>query len=419
MEVNLALNSLFTTKRTSEFERQSTIRDFETSLCQREAEAMATFEEAKVAHSQRDLHARIRCAEAIMKAKLEYRMAIQEARMARCAELQDSEVVYSEVLSEATAKKSRECANLHQMHAENLRDLEAQAIRAENRGCQDFLLAHQMLLHRAPHSVREESYSSYSLLLGLSSLSLQHISFTTTPQAEANPSSAASTAISIKPETRRSPLPKRQCSSEDVQEDMSSDEDFSPVSQEEQPHSKRGKMVNWQTSMKPGHSDAFNRDSDLVKEAKAHCFATHPWDWTQRNMNDLSDIFKGLTQSADLLGKCIFEMQDSWKGPDYLKCTNYVLLDLPKGLKFLRAVSTKESPKIMGLKSINNPESLQCFAGYTYCPWCRKDGQNKGTIVNHLRTEHYKLGLVCNLCFSCPTTLADTLRWHECINHMS
>ena len=148
----------------SDLERQSAIRDFETSLCQWEVEAMATFKEAKVAHSRRDLHTRIRCAEAIMKAKFEYQMAIQEARMARCAELRDSEVVYSEVLSEATAKKSCECTNLCQMHAEHLQDLEAQAIRAKNRSCQDFLLVHQTLLHRAPHSVREESYSSYSLL---------------------------------------------------------------------------------------------------------------------------------------------------------------------------------------------------------------------------------------------------------------
>ena len=38
-----------------------------------------------------------------------------------------------------------------------------------------------------------------------------------------------------------------------------------------------------------------------------------------------------------------------------------------------------------------------------------KDGQNEGTIINHLRTVHYKLGLVCDLCFGCPTMMADTL----------
>ena len=67
-----------------------------------------------------------------MKAKLDYRMTVQEARMAWCAELQESEVAYSEALGEAAAKKSHECTTLHQMHAEHMWDLEAQAIRAEN-----------------------------------------------------------------------------------------------------------------------------------------------------------------------------------------------------------------------------------------------------------------------------------------------
>ena len=178
-------------------------------------------------------------------------------------------------------------------------------------------------------------------------------------------------------------------------------------------------MANWQTSMNSSHSDAFQWDSDLVKQARAHSFDTHPWDWTQRNMNDLSDIFKGLALSTSLLDECIFEIQDSWKGPDHLKHANYVLLDLPKGLKFLRAVSTKESPKIMGLKGIHDPEALQHFASYMFCPWCGKDRQNEGTIVNHLRMDHYKLELVCNLCFSCPMNSADTLHHHGCINCMT
>ena len=194
---------------------------------------MAAIEKAKAAHSWRDLHARVKCTKAIMKAKLNYRMTIQEARKARCAELQESEVAYSEALGEAAAKKSPECTTLHQMHAEHMEDLEAQAIRAKNRSCQDFFLVHQMLLHRALHSVKEESYSSYSLLLGPYSLFLQHVPFTPAPQAKVNPSSAASTATSVKPETRQSSPPIRQCSSEDVQEDMSGDEDFPPVSQEE------------------------------------------------------------------------------------------------------------------------------------------------------------------------------------------
>ena len=194
---------------------------------------MATIDKAKAACSWRDLHARVKCAKAIMKAKLNYCMTVQEARMAQCAKLQESEVAYSEALSEAAAKKSHECTTLHQMHAEHMWDLEGQAIRAKNQSHQDFLLAHQTLLHQALRSVKEESYSSYTLLLGPYSPFLQHVPFTPASQAEVNPSSAASTATSVKPKTRQSSPPKRQCSSEDIQEDMSGDEDFPPVSQEE------------------------------------------------------------------------------------------------------------------------------------------------------------------------------------------
>ena len=104
-----------------------------------------------------------------------------------------------------------------------------------------------------------------------------------------------------------------------MQEDTSGDEDFPPASQEELAHPKKGKMVNWETSLKYSHSDAFNRDSGLIKEARAHYFAMHPWDWTQGNTEDLSNIFRGLVQCAGLLDECIFELQDLWRGPDHLK----------------------------------------------------------------------------------------------------
>ena len=104
--------------------------------------------------------------------------------------------------------------------------------------------------------------------------------------------------------------------------------------------------------MKSDHADAFSRDSDLVKEARAHYFTTHSWDWINGNMEDLSNIFKGLAQEAGLLGKSIFEIQWSLKGQEHLKQANYFFQTQPKGLKFLREVSARESPKEMGLKGI-------------------------------------------------------------------
>ena len=175
---------------------------------------------------------------------------------------------------------------------------------------------------------------------------------------------------------------------------------------------KRWGTPTWSTSLKPSHAEAFSQDSDIVKEARIHFFSNHPCDWVNDGTNDLSDIFKGLAESTSLLGEAIYEIQLSWTGPKELKQANYALQSLPKGLRFLRVVPTMESPKVMGLMGIHNPDALWRYAGYTYCPWCGKEGQNEGTVVNHLRTTHYRLGLMCNQGFGCPTVMSDSLCWH-------
>ena len=66
---------------------------------------------------------------------------------------------------------------------------------------------------------------------------------------------------------------------------------------------------------------------------------------------------------------------------------------------------------------IHDTDALCCFNGMTHCPWCGKEGQNEGTIINHLWTVHYRLGLVCKNCYGYPSTsLAElpTLRGGRC-----
>ena len=87
------------------------------------------------------------------------------------------------------------------------------------------------------------------------------------------------------------------------------DEDFPITLQEGLPSSKKGKTADWLSSLQPSHTDAFSQDSSPVKEARAHYFATHPWDWTHGNMDDLSDIFKEPAQGTSLLGESIYEIQ--------------------------------------------------------------------------------------------------------------
>ena len=173
--------------------------------------------------------------------------------------------------------------------------------------------------------------------------------------------------MSPKSEPTQSQWPKRQNPSPDLPRDMFIDEDSPKGLQEDLPCSKREKTNNWFSSLKPSRVDAFCQDSSPVREARECYFTTHPWDWYQSNMDDLSDIFRELAQSTGLLGESIFKLQQSWDGPDHLKHGNYILRSLSKGLKFLRRVSTKESPKIMGLKGIHDPNALRHFASYTYC----------------------------------------------------
>ena len=126
-DVHLAINSMFTAKRSSDLEIQQAVQDFEASLCHREAEVTTSNKKAKVACSRRDLRARVKCAKAVMKAKYEYWMTIQEARAERCTKLEESEAIYSEALNGNMAALSL------QEHMEHMWELEACALMAENK----------------------------------------------------------------------------------------------------------------------------------------------------------------------------------------------------------------------------------------------------------------------------------------------
>ena len=73
-------------------------------------------------------------------------------------------------------------------------------------------------------------------------------------------------------------------------------------------------------------------------------------------------------------------------------------------------MSPSELPKIMGLKGVHRPDALCHFVGLTSCPWCGKEGKNEGTVVNHLHTMPYKLGLVCSRCLHFPSITSEAIQ---------
>ena len=89
-------------------------------------------------------------------------------------------------------------------------------------------------------------------------------------------------------------------------------------------------------------------------------------------------IFPELAVSASLLRTNIYEIQASWTGSEELKQANYTLWSLPKGLKLLRVVPTLESPKIMGLVGIHDPDALQHFLASLTVPGVGKKAKMKG-----------------------------------------
>ena len=163
--------------------------------------------------------------------------------------------------------------------------------------------------------------------------------------------------------------------------------------------------------------EVFSWDSDLVKEARKDFFSKHSYNFVMEGTCNLSEVFRQMATSAELLGTSIYEIQASWTGPNELRQANYALKSLPKGLKFHCVVPPSKSPKIMGLVGIHDPDALHHFSNVTHCPWCEKEGQNEGIVVNHLWTVLYRLGLLCNKCYDCPSTTSDTLcchSWQDC-----
>ena len=202
------------------------------------------------------------------------------------------------------------------------------------------------------------------------------------------------------PVPKQSPKPKRQHPSPDPVDTMPLAKTTSKTAPEEPPNSKWWEVPPCNWALKWSHSEVFSQDSDLVKEAREEYFSKHSYNFTTEGTCNITEIFRQMAKSAKLLGTSIYEIEALWTGLDELRQANYAL------------VPPSESPKVMGLVGIHDPDALCNFNSMTHCPWCGKEGQNEGTVVNHLWTVHYRLGLVCNKCNNCPSMSLDTLHCH-------
>ena len=106
------------------------------------------------------------------------------------------------------------------------------------------------------------------------------------------------------------------------------------------------------------------------------------------------------------------KMQEVWAGRQEFKAANHATKASQWVLLFFHTVSPTELPNIMVLKGIHSPEALHQWGCHLFCPWCGKEGQNEGTVVNHLWNVYYHLGLICAWCQDYFAMSVDTMRQH-------
>ena len=143
---------------------------------------------------------------------------------------------------------------------------------------------------------------------------------------------------------------------------------------------------------------AFSKESELIRVARQAYYKTHQPNYEQEGWYDLSSTFWEMAASANLMGTEVCKVQEAWTSLKDLRVVHHVAKTSPKDICFFRIVLPTKSPKIMCLRGIHSPKVLQWQGGLSFCPWCGKEGQNEGTVENHLQTTHYHLGLICSHC---------------------
>ena len=279
------------------------------------------------------------CSQLILEARTSYLAAVKEAKTTRGHLLQEAKATYFKATCEAEAQKITQAAVLHKQHGRFMQDLEEQAMGEEGRSHNNFLSACQITLYGSPPSLKSTLGASYHILLG----QVPPLPPLISPQGTSPLEEQPTTAISPTPVPKQSSRPKRQQLSPDPVESIPIG-GATPKATSGGPTSpKKWETPQWFTTLNPNRAKAFSQDSDMLKEARREYFSKHSYDFILDWTHNLSGTFKHLATRASLLGTSIFKTESPWTGPEELKQANYILLSLPKGLKFLQATPLRIS----------------------------------------------------------------------------
>ena len=182
-------------------------------------------------------------------------------------------------------------------------------------------------------------------------------------------------------------------------------------------HNPRGvappKAEKWEASgktLKESHWVAFSKDMEIIKAARWAYHPSHKGMFTQEGSYDLTLIFREMVQETNLLNVEIPEVQEAWTDRQELKATNCAAKASQREIQF--SAQYHWVTQHHGVEGVSLPWGPTLVRLSLILPWCGKEGQNKGTMVNHLWNVHYCLGLICVLYWDFFVMSSDTMRWH-------
>ena len=337
--------------------------------------------------------------------------SIKEAKAHCVQSIKEAEAHCSLTIWEVGSRGVTQACSIQQSHTEDIQHLKEESLKEERKDQLNFVSAFQATLKACPPESCGVLIAPYHLLLGHMPMSNL---FTIPPGASPSQQGSVPGVPSPSAPTAPGPLPrpKWQHHLPELPGSSLPSKTMSKVIPKGPPCPKWGEVMPLYKALMRSHQEAFSWDSHFVRKAREEYYKDHCLSFDSETSCDLAEVFRHMIETTGLLSSAIYEIQEALTGQEELQHANYALRTLPKGLRFFHAVSPSESPKVMGLMGIHHPDTLCCFNGVTHCPWCGKGGQNEGTIINHLRMVHYKLGLVSKKCFCCLSIMLEAI-WHH------
>ena len=288
-------------------------------LHQNESKTAESIKEARAISSCVTMDAETLCFSTVKEAKASCIQTTKEAKTTCAYTIWETETACSVAIRDAETQGASQAKSLHRQHAKTIQDLEEQIIQEVGRSQTDFFSTCQAALHASQVELKGMLVASYHILMGQAPMSHP---FTLSQGASLAEQASTTAALPVLvPE--QSLRPKRWHPSPDPVDSMPLGGSMCKATSEGPPSCKWQEVSPWNKELKQGCSEAFSQDTNLVKEARKEYFKRHSYNFTAEGTHNLSEVFRQMAESANLLGTAIHEIQVVWMGLDKLLQANY------------------------------------------------------------------------------------------------